>query len=364
MRTPTVWQKRLNKAWRSLSQLRLAVILLALVLAVIAIGTLFPRAPQGAETTDWWDAIRGRYGSLYTPLRALGLFDLFGALWFQALLGFLVLSTLACFLNRVWPLGRVVFRPRTRLPSERFERADLRATLSFPSLQAAETALRTALKRRRYRVQVERDGNRLHLRADRHRLPRLGTLLTHAGLILLLLGAAWGSLWGWRAQLTVEPGKVTAVGHGTGVGLRCERFELSRYDDGSIREYRAELILAGEAGDELARNTVRVNHPLRYGSVSYYLQGYRSTETGAYAVTLSAVHDPGYVPVIAAGLCLLLGLALTFHFPQRRVWAQVEPAGETRLVGSTAWDEERFTRQFEGLVVELDASGQVTSAAQ
>jgi cytochrome c biogenesis protein ResB len=356
MRVSFTWRAWLGKAWRSLSQLQLGVILLALVLTAIAVGTLFPQKPRGLDTT-WWEAVRDRYGFLYGPLRALGLFDLFGALWFQGALGLLLLSTLACFLNRVWPLSRVVFRPRTRLPAERFERAALRSELAFPSAQAAETALRTALGRRRYRVQVERRGDQLYLRADRHRLPRLGTLLTHIGLICLLLGAAWGGLRGWRAPtLAVRSGEVTAVGHGTGVGLRCDRFQILRYDDDTPQDYRADVLIISEAGDELTRGTVRVNHPLGYAGVSYYLQGYRLSEAGTCDVTLSATRDPGYGLVIVAGLFLLFGVTLTFHFPHRRIWARWGPGGEATLVGSTAWDKGRFTQQFEALAAELQGA--------
>ncbi len=355
MRASLTWRVWLSRAWRFLSQLRLGVILLALVLVAVAVGTLFPQKPQDAEVGVWWDAVRDRYGFLYGPLRALGLFDLFRTRWFQALLGLLLLSTLACFLKRVWPLTRVVLRPRTWLPVERFARADLRVTLTFPSAQAAEAALRAALRRRRYRVQVEPSGDERHLRADRHRLPRLGTLLTHAGLMALLLGAAWGGLRGWREPaLAVGPGETAVVGHGTGVGLRCDRLEVLRYDDGTPRDYRAEVILVDGAGSELARGTLRVNHPLTHSGVSYYLQGYRLDEAGACDVTLSAAHTPGYGLVIAAGLCLLCGVTLTFHFPHRRLWARLGPRGETTLVGSSTWDRERFARHFAALVAELE----------
>jgi cytochrome c biogenesis protein len=358
----------LRKTWRSLSRLRLSVILLSLLLVAVGMGTLFPQAPREADTTAWWNAVRDRYGFLYGPLRALGVFDLFGTVWFQGLVGLLLLSTLACFLNRVRPLSRVVLRPRTRLPAERFERAALRAAMTFPSAQAAEAALQAALRRRRYRVQVEQGKDWRYLRADHHRLPRLGTLLTHASLIVLLFGVAWSGLRGWRAPaLTVGPDGTTSVGHGTGVGLRCDRFEIVHYDDGTPRDYRADVILVGRDGDELTRGTVRVNHPLSHAGASYYLQGYRLTETGTCDVTLSAVHDPGFRWIIAAGLGLLAGVTLTFHFPHRRIWARLGPSGETRLVGSTAWDKERFARQFEVLVAELDkvASGkwQVQEAA-
>jgi cytochrome c biogenesis protein len=173
-----------RRAWRYLSRLRLGVILLTMLLGAIIAGTLFPHLPQQTDPDAWWQALRDRYGALYDPLRALGLFDPFGSFWFQGLLALLLLSALACFLNRVWPLGRVVFRPRIPLPAERFERAALRADMRFPSSQAAESALRAALQRRRYRVQTESwapskdpSQRQLYLRADRHHLPRLGTLL-------------------------------------------------------------------------------------------------------------------------------------------------------------------------------------------
>lgn len=364
----------IRKAWRSLSRLRLGVILLALLLGAVIVGTFFPQMPQQTDTGAWWAALRDRYGALYGPLRALGLFDLFGSLWFRGLLGLLLLSTLACFLNRVWPLSRVVLRPRTRLPAERFERAELRAQLSFPSVQAAELALRTVLRRRSFRVQVERWGEsedpaqqQLYLRADRHRWPRLGTLLTHVGLVSLLLSAAWSGLRGWRVPaLAVDSNALTAVGHGTGVGLQCDQFTILRYDDGTPRDYRAAVTLVAANGEELTHGLVRINHPLTYGGVSYHLRGYHlpggaagSISTAEICdVTLEAVHDPGYGLVIAAGFCLLAGVTLTFHFPHRRLWVRKEVTGATTLIGSTAWDRERFRQQFEALVCELESLAQ------
>lgn len=351
MRTPSTWNTWPGQAWRALRRLRLGMILLAALLGAVLLGALLPQAPQAASAA-WWQAVRQRYGPLYGPLRLLGLFNLFGAWWFWGLLGLLALSTLACFTNRLRPMLLLAL-PRVTLPEARFEQAALRATLAFPSPQAAQATLQKTLERRRYQLLVQQSGERLYLRADRHHLARLGTLLTHAGLVLLVLGMAWGELHGWRETgLEVAAGQATPVGHGTGVGLRCESFEIARYDDGAPRDYRASVVLVGESGERLARRTLRVNHPLSKGGVRYYLQGYRLGET--CNLTLSAVHDPGYGPVMFAGFCLLLGTMLTFHLPQRRLWARVEADGKTVLIGSTNWDKERFARQFQALADELE----------
>jgi len=44
-----------------------------------------------------------------------------------------------------------------------------------------------------------------------------------------------------------------------------------------------------------------------------------------------ARRDPGAPIVWASFLLLVLGLAITFYFPRRRVWARVAPAGDVRL---------------------------------
>lgn len=358
-----------RKTWRAPSQLRLGVVLLALLAAAVLLGTFIPQAPKQTDSTAWWTAVSDRYGALYGPLRTLGLFDLYNTRWFHGLLALLLLNTLACLLNRVRPISKVVLKPRTRLPAERFVRAALRGQLTFASLEAAESAVCAALRRRRYRVQVEKQlgsqipsQRRVHVRADRHRLPRLGTLLTHVGVVTLLLGAAYGGVRGWRAPaLPVNSRTLTQVGHGTNASLRCDRFTIRRYDDGTARDYRADVTLLGENGEVRAQGTVRLNHPLTYGGVSYHLQGYRSANTTAAFhsvteacdVTLLATFDPGYTLVIAAALCLLVGVTLTFHFPHRRLWARIAFTGKVTLVGSTSWDRERFEQQFAALLAEL-----------
>jgi cytochrome c biogenesis protein len=49
-------------------------------------------------------------------------------------------------------------------------------------------------------------------------------------------------------------------------------------------------------------------------------------------VLLIAKKDPGQGIVWAAFLLLIIGLAITFYLPRRRIWARIAPSGETRLV--------------------------------
>ena len=154
---------------------------------------------------------------------------------------------------------------------------------------------------------------------------------------------------------------------GSGLALRHEGFTITRYPDGSVASYEAEVaIIAG--GREVVHGSVLVNEPLTHGPVRLYLQAYAGTPDG-YSVTLLAVHDPGYGVVITAGFLLLLGLTVSFNFPHCWVHARIEPEGACPATASTrggelaegtlrlaGWADRRardFGREFEALVKEI-----------
>jgi len=67
-----------------------------------------------------------------------------------------------------------------------------------------------------------------------------------------------------------------------------------------------------------------------------------------------ARRDPGAPIVWISFLLLILGLAITFYFPRRRVWARIAPAGEVRLAAHA----DRYVdlrREFGALLTDLVA---------
>jgi cytochrome c biogenesis protein len=462
-----------KRLWRALGSLKLATILiLALILASI-LGTLFPQLPAGADLQTqarWLSAAYEKYGPLARLYHRLGLFDVFHTPWFLLLLVALTLNTLVCTLNRTRAIWRTVTRAKVRAPDLLFERVPDRAAWTAASSQEAVEGLRGALARRRYRVLTQTADGTTCLYADKNRLARFGTLITHLSLILILGAAVGGKALSWREdEMVLPPGQVQEIGHGLPFQVRCEGFEMDRYPSGMAKDYRARLaVLAG--GGEVLRETVRLNHPLDYGGVSFYLTSYgpaarvrvadasgqplplqTSTSEGAvlglssrlgrvaegvskprrieteeavltfaaqgdeeallvpsreltlrvsyqpraalgqgepsfyaegyegdearpifagfvpqdgtwnwedlrfeftpdhYTVFL-AVHDPSFVPVVAAGFLLLIGLSLSFYFPHKRLWAIASGEGEVRLAGMAERHKESFSREFAALV--------------
>jgi len=67
---------------------------------------------------------------------------------------------------------------------------------------------------------------------------------------------------------------------------------------------------------------------------------------------LIAKSDPGQGIVWAAFAALIIGLAITFYLPRRRIWARLRPDGRLDLVGR-ADRQVDFDREFGGLIDDL-----------
>jgi len=191
----------------------------------------------------------------------------------------------------------------------------------------------------------------VYLRGDRNRLTSLATLVTHLAVLLLLVGAALSGGYGWREEVTLGPGEAVEIGHTSGLTLRNTGFTVERYPDGSAAGHEAQVAFIVE-GQGATSGRIRVNEPLNYGPVRLYLRGYDGT-AGQYSITLLAVHDPGYGPVIAAGFLLLLGMTASFNFPHCCIRARIEPEGTLCLAGRADRRAYDFEREFAALVEEI-----------
>jgi cytochrome c biogenesis protein ResB len=349
-----------------------AAVLIVVVLLLAAIGSCFPQFPSPVagdvgRLAQWEAAVRARYGRLADLLAASGAFRWFRSPILLVPLALLATATLVCTLNRwsgVW--RRAFYRP-VRCPDAAFDRAPHTARLNAPPAELPSPAsggagggvdlpgvVRGGLEQRGFRVRttevVTTDGQVTYLRGDRNRLAPLATLVTHLGVLLLLLGTALSSRTGWREEVTIGPGGMAEVGHGSRLALRNEGFAVERYPDGSVAGYEAQVAVV--EGREAARARIRVGEPLTYGPVGLHLQAYSEAPGGA-SISLLAVHDPGYGLVVAAGLLLLFGLTVSFNFPHCCVQARIEPDGALCLAGRADRRACDFRHEFTALVGDI-----------
>jgi cytochrome c biogenesis protein len=268
------------RLWRFFGSLKLAVVLLIAVGVASLLGTLFPQlSPEVAgdpqASAAWLAMAHEKYGALAGLYEALGLFNVYRSPGFALLIAALILNTLVCTIRRfktTWQAIRA--RPKAVMADRFYERAACRASLTLAQEAGTANATRGALARRHYRVLAEEREGTTYLYADRNRWARLGTLITHLSVVLIVLGFVWSQGWSWREPaVALGPGEVYQVGHDNGFQVRCDGFEVERYPSGLPKDYRTHLTVL-EADSEVFSKVVRVNDPLSYRGMGFYLSSY------------------------------------------------------------------------------------------
>ncbi|GAA1555509.1 cytochrome c biogenesis protein ResB [Kribbella lupini] len=189
----------LRWAWRQLTSMKTALILLFLLALGAVPGSLIPQIPvDPIKVSDFYDA-NPELASWYDKF---GLFDVYKSVWFSAIYLLLFISLIGCVVPRLQVYLKAL---RSRPPKPP------RNLIRLPGHQQFETdateaevlaAARQELRKRRFRVEAY-DGA---LGAERGYLREAGNLLFHFSLILALVGIAWGSLFGYRGTVLVVVG--------------------------------------------------------------------------------------------------------------------------------------------------------------
>ncbi|HET7678315.1 MAG TPA: cytochrome c biogenesis protein ResB [Candidatus Limnocylindrales bacterium] len=196
----------------------------------------------------------------------LGFFRIFTVPWFSGLLLLLVASIVVCTVDR-WPrLWRQVGQVRPVQPEPFFDlRLPHRARLGPSTLSEADLA--AVLRERHFAVRAVADPRQpgvRHLHGDRNRWARLATFVSHAGLVLFLLGGFVTGAFGFETVLFVGEGQtapVQPVGTPGNLLVKNLRFEAPTRPDGSFEDFRTDLVVYRD-GVEVAQKRIRVNEPL------------------------------------------------------------------------------------------------------
>jgi cytochrome c biogenesis protein len=290
-------------AWRQLTSMRTALVLLFLLALAAVPGSVVPQQHIDAVKVARWQEDHTRLAQVYD---ALGLFSVYTSVWFSAIYILLMVSLVGCIVPRLRVYWRAIRarpprapRNLTRLPESRGFEVD-----EEPAVVLERAA--AALRRRRYRVvrsgpteaaapgpagEAEDVGS---VAAERGYLREAGNLLFHVSVLVVLVGFAFGQLFGYKG------GVVTVVGQGFSNSL-------SQYDDfapgslfdpdqlsplsltvddfhvkfltsgpqlGQPTTFSADLTYTSSPGAPEKPYRLGVNHPLNLNGVSVFLVGH------------------------------------------------------------------------------------------
>ena len=281
---------QLLRAWRQLTSMRTALVLLFLLAIAAVPGSMLPqRGLNPLKVDDYFAA----HPKLAPFLDRLSAFDVFGAPWFAAIYLLLFISLVGCLVPRMRMHARALFRTPPDAPRH-FERLPVHEKLPAVDADPGDLAatVRAQLRKGRWRstVRTAEDGS-VTVSGEKGYLRETGNLLFHFALVAVLAGIALGGLWGWKASILVvegddfcntvqaydqfAPGRLVGDSTLPPFCVRLDDFRGSYLENGQPADYAADVRhvegpRAGEV-DPDRKAEVKVNSPLRVDGANVYL---------------------------------------------------------------------------------------------
>ncbi len=285
----------LKWAWRQLTSMRIALILLFLLALGSVPGSMLPQQGNNPSGVQQYYA---SHPALAPWLNRLGLFNVFGAPWFAAIYLLLFASLVGCVVPRTVRLAGSARALPPRAPRQlaRLPRSAEYVT-ALPPEDAVEVAARV-LSGHGFRLRRPAEADPAEagdwVSAEKGYLREAGNLLFHLALLGVLVSVALGGLFGYKAdRLLVQgdtfadtasaldefyPGRfVTAADLGS-FTITLNRFDASYIPSGSQRgqpsAFDARVSYTEQPGGPARTGHLAVNRPLSIDGAKVYLIGH------------------------------------------------------------------------------------------
>lgn len=285
-------------AWRQLTSMRTALVLLFLLALGAVPGSVVPQ--QNIDAAKVIDFQRD-HPSLAPVYEKLGLFSVYGSPWFSAIYLLLMVSLVGCVVPRLriyWRAARAqppaVPRRLSRLPESRtFEIADADPDVVLARAEAV-------LRKRRYRVRtasgagVESGREGGEVSAEKGYLREAGNLVFHLSVLVVLVGFGYGQLFGYKGGVITivgqdfsntlsqyddfAPGRLFDPNDLEPLGFKVDDFTVkwltSGPQMGQPESFDAHLTYRTTPDTAPQQHDLAVNHPLEAGNTSVFLVGH------------------------------------------------------------------------------------------
>ena len=297
-------------AWRWLTSMRTALILLFLLAFAAIPGALLPQRSLSESKVDEYLANNGTMAEIFDKLQ---LFDVFSSVWFTAIYVLLFSSLVGCIIPRTIEHWKAMRTPPARAPKNLGRLPMNDDGVVDKPLDEVKADVSSRLKRWHLTETpaAEDRAGALSFSAERGFFREFGNLVFHLGLVALLITIAAGKLLYYEGQIILITDTGTEIRDeavqgavntpfcntapanfdslrpgllfdGTGLNPFCvqvEDFVADYLPNGQAEMFTSNIRWADEdtmrePTEEWNEQTLRVNHPLRVAGDRVYLQGH------------------------------------------------------------------------------------------
>ena len=292
-----------NFLWSFFSSVKLTITLLVLIVSLFIAATFLP-VHDIAQT--FADQLSPGAAQVILLLR---LFDLYHSPPFYFLMTLLSLNLIICSINRfptLWkkykaspfpePVGSFDNLPQSLIITEAKEISKIKLIVK-------------SILKKQYRSGKETDTEKGSIfYAERGRFSLFGIYIIHLSILVMIAGAIIGSIFGFTADINIKEGETVNVAnltngneiHNLDFSVRCDKFIVEFYEDGTPKTYRSDLSFIKNGNIE-KQGSLLVNHPLTFDKFRFYQSSYGAAPESKAIVTYTIAGKKGGSIGVAAG---------------------------------------------------------------
>lgn len=319
-----------DRVWDFFASIKLAIVSFALIASSSVIGTLIEQNgayQQNVEIVAKFVG-HGAAPAVYRALDAAGFMDMYHSWWFNAFLFLFAMNIVICSIDRFPAIWKVVREPLKPLGEDQFKVFPVRVEFTA---RATREQVREAVAALRIPLAEQAEGEGVQYYGQKGQWSRLGVYVTHASIIIIMIGSLVGVFFGFSGFLNLPEGgsypmafsnralteaeynersqlinafykyegdaERTARDFGStpdqllarmkrlgieplGFSVRNDDFEVQFYKNTDMpREYTSHLVVL-DGGREVMDRWIEVNAPLRYKGFYFYQSSYGLTDPG------------------------------------------------------------------------------------
>ncbi len=260
--------KKISQVFNWLSSLKIAILLLLLIAISCAVGTLIPQQESNQFYYDNFN--RNPFlGIINGNILLLLEFDhVYTSFWFLFLLIWLGLALSVCSFRRQLPIFKSALNWVDYKSPRQIAKLSIAQTIVTNSSLESLEKIKINLKKYGWNVK-ETDGR---IAARQGVIGRLGPILIHLGMILLMIGATYGSLNGKTIEKFLAPGRSIDLLNNNeekGLTIELQKFQILRDPQGRAEQYKSTVNIVEPNGNNQSKE-ISVNYPLRYKGLTLY----------------------------------------------------------------------------------------------
>ncbi len=277
--------KKISQVLNWLSSLKIAILIFLLISISCAIGTVIPQQEsnqfyyENFNKNPWLGIINGNI------LLLLEFNHVYTSFWFLFLLAWLGIALAVCSFRRQLPILKSALNWIDYKSPRQIAKLSIAQTIRTNNPTKSIEKLKLSLKNNGWNIK-ETDGR---IAARQGVIGRLGPILIHLGMILLMIGSTYGSLNGQSIEKFLAPGRSITLlekNKEQELTIELEKFQIERDPQGRAEQYISNIKII-EPNGKVEEKEISVNYPLRYKGLTLY-----QADWSLAAITLQINNSP------------------------------------------------------------------------